>query len=132
MRRVTVFLTLTEPHLVTSALALPAYPDPELVKVIVNGCAAKPGAANSASVTKVHLFPVQFDENFQVSLHFCPTLRLAPAPGVLVVVTCTGTSPCRGGLSVAVARAGVRRDCCSPHFAATRYWSTEPGVSPVT
>src|SRR6516164_1765071 len=122
MCRVTVFWALTEPHLLTSALVVPAYPDPELVKVIVNGCAVKPGAANSAPVVRVHLFPVQSEENFQVSFHFCPTLRLAPAPGVRIVVTCTGTSPCRGGLSVAAARAGVRRDCCPPHLAATRYW----------
>src|SRR6516164_1524581 len=110
MCRVTVLWTLIDPHLVTSALAVPPYPDPELVKIIVNGCAVKPGAANSASVVRVHLFPVQFEENFQVSSHFCPTLRLAPAPGVRVVVTCTGTSPWSGGLSVAVARAGVRSD----------------------
>src|SRR6516162_10434701 len=122
MCRVTVLWTLIDPHLVTSALAVPAYPDPELVKIIVNGCAVKPGAANSASVVRVHLFPVQFEENFQVSSHFCPTLRLAPDPGVLVVTTCTGTSPCRGGASVVADRSGDRRDSCSPHLAATWYW----------
>ena len=93
MFRVTVFLTLTDPHLVMSALVLPEYPDPELFKVIVNGCAVKPGAANSALVVRVHLFTLQFAENVHVSLHFCPTLRLAPNPGVLTVVKWTGTSP---------------------------------------
>ena len=70
MFSVTVFFTFVDPHLVMSAWVLPAYPDPELVKVIVNGCAAKPGAANSAWVVRVHRFPVQADENVHVSFHF--------------------------------------------------------------
>jgi hypothetical protein len=122
MRRVTVFLTSTEPHLVMSALVLPAYPDPDLVKVIVNRCASKPGAAKSASVVSMHRFPVHAGENVHVSLHFCPTLRLARDPGVLVVVTSTGTSPSRGGASVEAARTEDKRDPRSPHLASTWYW----------
>ena len=68
--RVTVFFTFIDPHLVMSAWVLPAYPDPELLKVIVNGCAAKPGAANSAWVVRVHRFAVHADENVHVSFHF--------------------------------------------------------------
>ena len=62
MCRVTVFLALTDPHLVMLAWVLPAYPAPELVKVSVNEWAMKPGAASSASVVRVHRLAVQADE----------------------------------------------------------------------
>ena len=93
MLRFTELSTSTDPHVVTWALVDPAYLEPEPCMDIVNDVTLKPGAASPATAVTVHWFAVHAEVKSQVSLHLSPTLRLAPPPGVLVVLTCTGRLP---------------------------------------
>src|SRR5579859_2903122 len=87
----TVFVTSVVEHLLKWALAVPAYPKPELVRVIVNGAAAKSGALTPALVVSLKLVAAQFAVKCHESVHCSPSYKLAPPPGVLVVLTVTET-----------------------------------------
>lgn len=122
MRRVTVFLTLTDPHIVISAVVEPVYALPVPVKFRVNAAALKPGGAKSTSVFSVHRLAVQLGLKVHESAQDWPTFRLAPLPGVLRVLYRRATLPWRGGDSVVTSRTGERPDWWSPHIAATWSW----------
>jgi hypothetical protein len=93
MRTVTVFFTLTDPHVVMEAVVEPVYALPVGVKFRVNDSALKPGGAKSPSVFRVHRFAVQLGLKVHESAHDSPTFRLAPLPGVLTVLYRKATLP---------------------------------------